>query len=263
MKSLILFFLFMFSITYTPAQAESIVLQGVYQEKNLYIQNPESDDGFGFSTQEVRINGDLYAGNINSSAFEVDFNSVGLKKGTPVEILIKYNGDVAPKPLNPFCILPESTYQLESIELEEDGMLVFKTKNESGSLPYLIQHYRWNKWIAAGEIQGDGAPDLSEYKFKSILHSGENLIRVAQRNQDGTLNISKSASVNNPQEKVEMEYKEKENKIKFTRKTFYEIHNAYGILLKKGFGDEIDIKNLKSLNFLYLSYDNSTKSFKP
>lgn len=263
MKDFLLIFLFFFSITYTPAQAESIVLQGVYQEKNLYIQNPESDDGFGFSAREVRINGDLYSGNINSSAFEIDFSNVGIDKGTPVEVLIEYEGDVAPKPLNPFCIQPESTYQLEEIKLNQEGLLTFKTKNEKGSLPYIIQQYRWNKWMYVGELEGDGKPDLTEHQFKTILHSGENIVRVVQRKQDGSFNISQSVSVDNPEEKVEMSYKEKQNKIVFSRSTFYEIHNAYGILLKKGYGKELDIKNFKSINFLYLSFDNTTKSFKP
>lgn len=263
MNRLNIFIVFISTFFTLNVLGESIVLQGVYQEQNLYFQNPENEDGFGYSIQLVRVNGQLYPGNINASAFEVDFSKIGLKKGAPIEVLVEYEGDVPPKPLNPFCIQPESTFQLENIEINKDGLLQFSTSNEQGPLPYIIQHYRWNKWISAGEVQGDGTPDVTEYQFKAILHSGENILRLAQRKQDGTYNISKTVKIDNPVDEIKMDYQKSQNKITFSAPTFYEIHNAYGILLKKGYSDDIDIKNLKQFNFLYISYDNKTESFKP
>ena len=47
-----------------------IVLEGHYQGKNLYVQNPFAGSGVGFCTFEVTINGEVTTDEVNSSAFE-------------------------------------------------------------------------------------------------------------------------------------------------------------------------------------------------
>ena len=50
-------------------------LEGHYQGKNVYIQNPEDEDGFGFCVTKATVNGDPIMDGLQSSAFEIDFSS--------------------------------------------------------------------------------------------------------------------------------------------------------------------------------------------
>ena len=51
----------------------SLSIEGTYQGKNLYIQNPMDDEGFGYCATKVTVNGDIMPGGTNMGAFEIDF----------------------------------------------------------------------------------------------------------------------------------------------------------------------------------------------
>jgi len=56
------------------AIAGTIVLDGNYHGKNLYVQNPFASSGVGYCTIEVEVNGQVTTDEINSSAYEIDFS---------------------------------------------------------------------------------------------------------------------------------------------------------------------------------------------
>ena len=70
------------------AQGGVIILEGNYQGKNLYVQNPFGSGGVGFCVTEVLVNGNITTDETNSSAFEIDFKSHKLAIGEKVEIKI-------------------------------------------------------------------------------------------------------------------------------------------------------------------------------
>jgi len=51
----------------------ALSIEGSYQGKNLYVQNPMDDDGFGYCATKVTVNGDIMPGGTNMGAFEIDF----------------------------------------------------------------------------------------------------------------------------------------------------------------------------------------------
>ena len=58
MKKFILYLLFCFTgVNFVSAQGGVIILEGNYQGKNLYIQNPFGSGGVGFCVTEVKVNG--------------------------------------------------------------------------------------------------------------------------------------------------------------------------------------------------------------
>ena len=77
-----------------------IILEGNYQGKNLYIQNPFGSNGVGFCVSEVKVNGNITTDEINSSAFEIDMKPHKLNIGDKVEIKIFHKEDCKPKVLN-------------------------------------------------------------------------------------------------------------------------------------------------------------------
>src|SRR5688572_29323017 len=65
-------FLAVFFFPATSFLAGTIVIDGQYQDKNIYVQNSVSSSGVGFCAYEVRVNGQITNDEINSSAFEID-----------------------------------------------------------------------------------------------------------------------------------------------------------------------------------------------
>lgn len=45
------------------------------------------------------------------------------------------------------------------ISCTPDGTLTWTTTGESGKLTFTIEQYRWNKWVAIGEVDGLGTED--------------------------------------------------------------------------------------------------------
>src|SRR3989338_9537486 len=129
----------------------ALSVEGTYQGKNLYVQNPMDDEGFGYCATKVTVNGDIMPGGTSMGAFEIDFSLFNIEIGEPVFIVIEHNDGCKPKILNPEVLLPKSTFNTESISISPSGALVWKTSNERGKLPFFVEQYRWNKWVQVGE----------------------------------------------------------------------------------------------------------------
>jgi hypothetical protein len=116
------------------AQGGVIILEGNYQGKNLYVQNPFGSGGVGFCVTEVLVNGNITTDETNSSAFEIDFKPHKLAIGEKVEIKIKHKDDCKPKVLNPEVLKPKSTFEVISMSVDKDGTIKWSTKSETGKL---------------------------------------------------------------------------------------------------------------------------------
>ena len=81
-------------------------------------------------------------------------------------------------------------------------------------------------------------------------HSGENKVRVVQTDHTGQKHASKSVAFKNENIKEpELAPKKVKKNITFTSgnkpvETKYEIYDAYGNIVKKGVGSEVDCSNL-------------------
>lgn len=262
-KNLLLLTLFALFIGFSSFAALSI--EGSYQGKNLYVQNPEDGDGFGFCATKVTVNGDVMPGGCASSAFEIDFSLFNIEIGEPVFIVIEHNDGCKPKILNPEVLLPRSTFNTVEIKVAPNGILTWKTTNEQGKLPYIIEQYRWNKWVQVGEVQGKGTPGTNSYEFQVPPHSRENTVRVVQIDHSGTKRSSKEVKFTSTVPVVEKSPVKVKDVINFTAngkpvETKYEIYDAYGNIVKKGVGTSVPCGNLLKGAY-YINFDNKTEKF--
>jgi hypothetical protein len=246
--------------------AQKVVLEGNYQGKNIYVQNPFKEDGVGFCTNKVTINGDVTSDEINSSAFEIDFTKFKLKLGDPVTVVIEHSAECTPKVLNPEVLKPTSTFKVKTIEVNPEGLLKWTTTNETGKLPFIIEQYRWNKWIQVGEVDGNGTPEEHTYTFQVTPHSGENQVRVKQVDHTKKPNISPAKTFMASLKEVDFQPKKVADEVTFydtdqkVVKTRFEVYDAYGNIVKKGFGEKVDLKNLEKGAY-YLNFDNKNEKF--
>ncbi len=261
----ILFVIFGMFVSTLCSAVGVIVLEGNYQGKNLYIQNPFAGSGVGFCVQEVRVNGNVTTDEIASSAFEIDFRNLQLKIGDKVEVKITHKDDCKPKVLNPEVLKPKSTYEIVTMSVEKDLTFKWTTKGETGKLTFTIEQYRWNKWVKVGEVEGNGTPTENSYSFKVVPHSGKNQYRVKQVDYTGQPKVSKTVDFTSTIGEVTFSPAKVSKEITFFAgstpiETMFEIYDQYGNIVKKGFASSVDASNLPKGAY-YLNYDNKMGEF--
>ncbi len=248
-----------------PALAGTILLEGNYHGKNLYVQNPFASEGVGFCTFEIKVNGQTTTDEINSSAFEIDLSFFQLPLGSPVEIRILHKDDCKPKVVNPEVLQPMSTFEVSSIGIDKSGELSITTTNETGPLPYKIEQFRWNKWVEVGEFDGKGDPEKNDYKVQlTTIHGGQNRFRVKQVDQRGKPRYSFEAKTNATLPEISFEPgdgKKAGDAITFSDNTLYEIYNSYGNVVLKGVAKNVNVSKLDK-GVYYLNYGTKTATFK-
>ncbi len=238
-----------------------LVVEGKYQNKNVYVHNGAGTGGVGFCAKEVKVNGKITTDEISSSAFEIDLKSLQLKYGENVIIEIEHSDGCTPKILNMEDLKPKPTFEVIMMSVSVSGLLKWNTKNEQGALPFIVEQFKWNKWVPVGEVDGLGTNENHEYSFQLAMHSGENKFRVRQRGFNSITKVSKDVMVVSTVEKPSYIIPKNMSSVDFTSETAYEIYDTYGVIVKKGYGKQVKIDNLGKGEY-YLCYDNSLSEFK-
>ena len=240
--------------------AGTIMVEGTYQGKNLYIQNPFTSSGIGFCSTDIFVNDIRATDETQSSAFEIDLSVFKFKIGDKVIVKIRHRDDCAPKILNPEALKPSVTFELVSAKADESGYLKWITKNEGGPLPFIIEQYRWNKWNKVGEIPGKGGPEQNAYSLKVSLNSGENKFRIQQTDFKGPHYIGKDIVYKSKIQPIGFYPIKATKDLNFSGETMYEIYDQFGKLVKKGAGLKVDVSSLPQGPY-YLNFDNKTENF--
>lgn len=242
-------------------RADEIVLTGIYQEKNLYVMNPFAAVGEGFCVTEVLVNGAPTADEINSSAFEIDLSVLNLKKGDEINVVIKHKDGCTPKVINPEVIKPQSTFTVTTIKIDKSDKLVFTTTGESGSLPFIVEQFRWNKWVKVATVDGKGTGGPNTYTVEVSLHSGYNRFRVKQVDYTRKPRYGKELKYRSMMAEVTYSYTKPFAEIRFSAETMYEIYNNKGAIIDKGKGLKANVSSLPAGDY-YINYDTKTEIFK-
>ena len=259
MKKAIVSVLFLLIII--TSQAGVVVVEGKYQNKNIYVQNAYSEAGVGFCTFAVYVNGKLTNDEINATAFEIDLAQLQLKFGQDIVIKIMHkDGCTPPRVLNPDALKPVPTFEVVTMKMTNEGLITWTAKNEGGPLPYVVEQFRWNKWVSVGEVAGIGTPGEHDYKFQvTALHSGENKFRVRQTGFQSK--YSAEIKIVSSEPKCIFSLSKNSKQIDFTCGTLYEVYDYYGSVVKKGYGSRVDIANLQRGGY-YVCYDNTIGELK-
>lgn len=252
MKTLLSLLLSLF-ISYSVL-AEVVIVSGIYQGKDLYVKNPITTSGVGFCIFEVLVNGQITSDEVNSPAFAVDLAVWKLKQGDALEIVLRCKENCDVKIINPEAIYPTSTFEIMEIQVDPQGLLTWKTKNESALIPYVIEQFKWNRWIKVGETNGTGKKNENNYSFQSVLTSGTNTFRIYQLDHKGQ-RLSTEVSVESAIPQITLKNTKISDSIDFSAETDYEVYSEYGTLVKAGRGQKVDSSKFYKGKY-YVSYDN-------
>jgi hypothetical protein len=140
------------------------------------------------------------------------------------------------------------------MQVSPAGLLKWATKGESATLPYVIEQFKWNRWIKIGETMGSGKSDFNEYTFQASLHSGTNTFRVYQIDHKGQ-RTSQEVKIDHSAAPVTIAKTTITNTLEFSAETDYEIYSEYGSLVKAGRGQKVDTTKFFKGKY-YVSFDN-------
>ncbi len=255
MKNIILFFAIFISSANLFAN-DALLVEGKYQNKNIYVQNSFSENGVGFCAYEVYVNDIRSTDEVASSAFEIDLRPYNLQQGDKVEIKIFHKDGCSPKVLNPEALKPRPTFETKSIVINPAGLITWTTKGESGALPFIIEQYRWNKWVYVGEVQGLGMGNEHTYSFQVTAHSGENKFRVKQVGFGKEVRYTPEVLFTPANKPVLSMLQSSDSKqVTFSGESLYEMYDGFGNVVLKGFGTKIDLTDFSKGSY-YLCFDN-------
>ena len=240
-------------------QAGIITLSGVYQGKNLYVQNPFTGNMKDFCTNEVYVNDKLVMSHIQSSAYEIDL--AFLKQNEAVTIKITHKDDCTPKILNPQVIRPSSTFTFSSFTVDKN-IITFVSKGERPKGKIFVEHFVNNSWVITKELAGKGSSIMNNYSVEPRHHSGLNKYRIKYLESDGQVFYSPVVEFVSDLAKVEFYPQRVTDVLTLSRDADFELLDAYGNVVRKGYAKSVDMNGLQT-GVYYLNVDNTTnKIFK-
>ncbi len=253
-----IFFVALHIFSFTAVMAQSTpeaynikVLDGTNKGINIKIKNPYVLPGNKYCIEEISVN-DNNMKNTGASDIEIDLSTY--KKGTYINIEIKYHSSCKPEILNPEVLYSKSTYELVAIEAKEN-QLTWTTKNETTQEPFTVEQKIYNKWVELGKLIGHGTPGYNYYNFQVDQYSGNNEYRIKQRDINGKYKYSEVANFESALNPITFYPDKVENCLYLSRRTKYQIFTEFGVLVIQGEGYQIKLPNLEPGPY-YLYIDN-------
>jgi len=239
------------------AQTAEYTTTGEYQGKNIYVQNPLSQDRINFCTSEVYLNEQLINSSPKTSAYVIDLSHLAV--GDPVFIKIVHKEGCIPKIINPQVIRSKSKFQFLNVFADEISI----HWSTSGELPYgkfFIEHYKNKKWVNLRTINGKGSFDANQYSIRPEHHTGDNKYRIKYVQNDNKIFFSRVFEYFNDVEPISFFFTMLVDKITLSRESDYTVVDSYGNQITEGKGQVIDLNNLKE-GLYFLHVDNREERF--
>ncbi|HTF80099.1 MAG TPA: hypothetical protein VL947_00185 [Cytophagales bacterium] len=229
-----------------------VVLSGFYQGKDIYVQNPISDNQKDYCTREVFLNNEKVLTNIKSSVFEIKLNKLNL--GDSVNIRIVHTSGCIPKILNPHVIKVNSAFKFLSFTVDEKK-LTWETRGEKNSGRIYVEQYLNNMWSVVVELPSKGSSTHNIYSHNEMHCSGKNKYRIKYEEKEGFTFYSSVIEFVSHKPPVSYYPKRVTSIVKFSREVSYEVVDNFGNSVKRGYGAEVDMSDLKE-GLYYLNFDN-------
>lgn len=253
-----------------PTYAGKIELGFNYCGENLYIQNPTSQEEFGFCAYQVTLNGLLIMDTMNNlmnGNFEIDLKSRGLRMDEGISLVIYHFDDCKPKIANSeMCHAYNARKQLKITDFTADslGNLHWKIINPEGHHGvYHVEQFKWNKWnvLTCPSIAFDSTQTNFSFDTEKFLHSRKNLFRIKLIDKEGEPQYSHPVKISSDKDPVTLDGGNyKGQALGFTNTTHVEIYDSYGNLILSKRAKFIDTSALPA-GIYYFNYDNSIGEF--
>lgn len=169
------------------SHAAIFVISGIYQGKNLFIQNPSvGTAGTEFCTNDVYVNDIKVMSNITQGAYEVDLANIRIN--SQVTIKITHKEGCKPRLLNPQVIKPSSLFHFNSFQVDKEHF-IWSTRGEKPKGKYVLEFYQNDKWVLVKEVPAKGSIILNNYDTDGVM-TGTMKYRLKFVESDGHVHYS-------------------------------------------------------------------------
>jgi len=237
--------------------AGELLISGVYQGKNLYIQNPSLPDSDGFCTIKAFVNHNEVVRNPTTSAYEINLSMVEI--GEVVSIRILHHDGCKPVVINPQVIRKKNPFKFIRIDLK-DNSLGWSSKGDFYGDYYYVEKRIGNKWIMIKSLKAKGE-DLENTYVVGVMNSvGDNKYRIKCIQKGGEINYSPLVTYYSKDDPVTFYPVQVVDRIYLSRMADFEVLDVHGNLMASGKKKEIDVNNL-STGLYYLVIEDKTEKF--
>lgn len=259
MKVIYLIFLVLYVVTHTATAAE-LVLHGVYQGKDIYVQNPYSREVKGFCTEAVFVNDEEVISNPRTTAYKIPLSHLKLRD--LVVIRIKYREGCAPRVVNPEVIQRVEGFEFLTAQAGRNAVS-WLTKGElPGGNFYVERKVTDQEWQVVEEFTAKGQPESNNYQIPIHHRGGENIYRIKYKSDDSIEAYSLNFSYLFEEAPITFYPKEATTKLYLSEETEYLIIDASGRKYKRGKGRIITIHNLQPGEYFLVIEERSEPFFK-
>ncbi len=258
---LLLFFTLLSSVGASQnCRLDTLRLEGVNYGRKLHFVNPQVP-GRGFAIQKILVNNEPVYEELKSSTVTIHLDRTSVATGDSVNIIILHIRDTNPFLVNPENLLPPDDFNITYIRIR-DGKLLWRTIGVPGYRPFVIEQYRWKRWVQVGEVPVCDSLSAGSYEFSVKPHYGSNKFRIVKINGQNEEVVSREKQFSSyDQPKVEMKDKKVEDMLVFTRVTMYEIYDRDWKLLMQGRDRYVDVSDLPKGKYK-INYGNTSGTFK-
>jgi len=230
--------------------ASELILNGIYQGKNLFIRNPLGGGRQGFCIQQIFVNEELAVDNPRISALELDLSR--FEVNDPLVIRIVHKDDCLPQIINPQVVVFEKRFQFLSLAAE-DGQITWITVGEMESGSFSVQKFVDQDWSDLQIVRGKGSFGENQYSLEVAHDMGLNQYRIKWEENGGSSVLSSGIEYLKEKPPITFTPKNVSDKLTISEKVFYEIFDDEGNQITKGTGRVIKLKKLPpGTYFLYL-----------
>ncbi len=242
------------------SQKDSLLLKGKYYETNLYVFNPSVNDT-AYSVYMVVVNNDSIFDELNSNSVEVDFQLLGVKPESDVQVVIYFDSLHPPFVVNPEVLYSPTKFKFSKPRIRKDVM-TWRVYGDVSDYPIDVQQFRWNMWRVVAEVDPLDTVENNLYSVQLHPHSGVNTYRLKTINLQEEVVYSKEVTYKPPWlKKVYIKNYKVKDELEFSAETEYEIYDEEGKLITKGTDRYVDVSKLPPGNY-WVNYDNSSELIK-
>ncbi|HAA10207.1 MAG TPA: hypothetical protein DCE41_00360 [Cytophagales bacterium] len=241
----------------THAQTQELLITGVYQGKNLYVQNPLCADRSRFCTEFVYVNDRVISSNPRTSAYTIDLSF--LDYDDPVIVRITHMAECEPKIINPQVIRLKGDFQFLVAQADRNDIR-WSTRGEKPASKFFLESFRMGEWKPQLSVDAKGDVEANTYSIAAEHLSGTNRYRIRYLAPDGAVTLSKEFVFRSEQQPVTFYPVRVLDQITLSREAEYEIHDAKGTRVLAGKGKFIDVLALET-GLYYLIVDNRKERF--
>lgn len=152
-------------------------------------------------------------------------------------------------------------FEIVNADVNSKNILNWETRGEKNILPFVVEQYRWNRWVFVCEVKGYGAGNENKYEINVIPHPGNNKFRISQKGNFGEIRYSDVIPFSSEVKPIKLDLSKIFNVIKFPKACLFEIYDTYGNMVLTGFSYHADLRKLDPGKY-FINYDNVTKEFK-